>query len=143
MEPACGGGWRFRIRTSLLVHQGCVGIGILRRDGSSFAQEVSTAQSSSWREIALVTPNLDEAGPLVVRNNSGLGVSRVQLGILEAEPVANEFSRAPEAEHRDRPWPRPLGPLLDDLSCGALLELAQNLAILKGLGPMPKRFGVF
>jgi hypothetical protein len=85
---------RFRVKISLLVHQGCVGIGILRRDESGFAQEVSIAPSSSWREIALVTPNLDEAGPLVVRNHSVSGVSHVQLRILEAELVADEFDRA-------------------------------------------------
>jgi hypothetical protein len=71
---------RFCIKISILVHVGCVGIGILQRDENSFLQEVPVAGSSSWREVVLGIPSLDTAGPLVIRNHSACGPSQCNCG---------------------------------------------------------------
>jgi len=139
---------RFRIKISLLVHQGSVGIGILQRDEDGFVQEVSVAGSSGWQEITLGMPNLEAAGPLVIRNHSAWGPSRVQLRIVEIERVANEVAnevhRQNELDHLDGPAKRPLGPLLAGLSADALIKLAESLAMAPRLHPVPGwRFDAF
>jgi FkbM family methyltransferase len=116
---------RVCVKISVLVHAGCVGIGILHRDENSFVQEVSVGGSSSWREIALGIPNIETAGPLVIRNHSACGPSRVQLRIVDIECVADEIDQ------------RPLGPLLAGLSADALIELAESLAMAPQLRPVP------
>jgi FkbM family methyltransferase len=116
---------RVCVKISVLVHAGCVGIGILHRDENSFVQEVSVGGSSSWREIALGIPSIETAGPLVIRNHSACGPSRVQLRIVDIECVADEIDQ------------RPLGPLLAGLSADALIELAESLAMAPQLRPVP------
>src|SRR5271167_3602718 len=135
---------RVRIKISILVHQGCVGIGVLQRDESSFVQEVSVAGSSGWHELALETLSLDTAGPLVIRNHSALGPCRVQLRIVDIEPVANEVDRQIEPDRLARAAQRPLGPLFAELSADTLIELAESLAIAPRLHPVPGwRFDAF
>jgi FkbM family methyltransferase len=132
---------RFCVKLSVLVHAGCVGIGILQRDENSFVQEVSVGGSSSWREITLGIPSIETAGPLVIRNHSPLGPSRVQLRIIEIERVANEVGnevhRQNELEQLNGPAKRPLGPLFAGLSADALIELAESLAVVPQLHPVP------
>jgi FkbM family methyltransferase len=70
-------------------------------------------------------PRLETAGPLVIRNHSARGPSRVQLRIVDIERVANETDQ------------RPLGPLLAGLSADVLIELAERLAIAPRLSPVP------
>jgi FkbM family methyltransferase len=139
---------RFCVKISVLVHAGCVGIGILQRDENSFVQEVPVGGSSSWREITLGIPNIETAGPLVIRNHSAYGPSRVQLRIVEIERVANEVGsevhQQNEPDQLNRPAKRPLGPLLVELSADALIELAESLAIAPRLHPVPSwRFDTF
>jgi len=135
---------RFRVKISLAVHLGCIGVGILQRDESSFAQEVEVDGSSSWREITLVTPCLDAAGPLVVRNRSASGASRVQLRIVEIAPIAGDVDRPGEPDHLDRQARRRLGPLLAGLSADALVELVESVAVEPRLEPVPGwRFDAF
>jgi FkbM family methyltransferase len=116
---------RFCVKLSILVHAGCVGVGILQRDENSFLQEIPVAGSSSWCEIVLGIPSLGMAGPLVIRNHSACGPSRVQLRIVDIERVANELDQ------------RPLGPLLAGLSADALIELAESVAMAPRLSPVP------
>ena len=116
---------RFCVKISVLVHAGCVGIGIVQRDENSFVQEVSVGGSSSWREITLGISSIETAGPLVVRNHSACGPSRVQLRIVDIERIADEIGQ------------RPLGPLLAGLSADALVELAESLAMAPRLRPVP------
>jgi FkbM family methyltransferase len=139
---------RFCVKISVLVHAGCVGIGILQRDENSFVQEVSVGGSSSWREIMLGIPSIETAGPLVIRNHSACGPSRVQLRIVEIEGVANEVGnevhRQNELDQLNEPAKRPLGPLLAGLSADALIELAESLAMAPRLHPVPGwRFDAF
>lgn len=106
---------RFCVKLSILVHAGCVGIGILERDENSFVQEVPVGGSSSWREIKLGIPNIEAAGRLVIRNLSACGASRAQLRIVEIERVANEVGnevhRQNELDHLNGPATRRLGAL--------------------------------
>lgn len=137
---------RFRVKIRLSVHQGCIGVGILQRDEAGFFEEVSVgvAGSSSWREIVLATPSLDAAGPLVVRNHSASGASRVQLRITEIAPIADDLDRPEMPAPLDRPERRRLGPLLSGLSVDALVELAESMAGEPRLEPVPGwRFDAF
>src|SRR5271163_3854514 len=97
---------RFCVKISILVHAGCVGIGILQRDENSFLQEVPVAGSSSGREIVLGIPILETAGPLVIRNHSACGPGRVQLRIVDIDRVASEVDRQVELDHLNRPAER-------------------------------------
>jgi len=132
---------RFCVKLSVLVHAGCVGIGILERDENSFVQEVPVGGSSSWREITLGIPSIEAAGPLVIRNHSACGPSRVQLRIVEIERVANEVGnelhRQNELDQLNGPAKRPLGALFAELSADALIELAESLAVAPQLRPVP------
>ncbi len=139
-------GARFRVKIRLSVHQGCIGVGILQRDETSFVEEISVAVvgSGSWREIVLTMPSVDAAGPLVIRNHSVSGPSRVQLRIVEIARIAEEAHRSEEPAPHGRPRRRELGPLLAGLSADALVELAENVAGDPLLGPVPGwRFDTF
>ena len=131
---------RFCVKLSVLVHAGCVGIGILERNENSFVQEVPVGGSSSWREIALRIPSIEAAGPLVIRNHSACGPSRVQLRIVDIERVANEggneLHRQNELDQLIGPAKRPLGALFAELSADALIELAESLAVAPQLCPV-------
>jgi FkbM family methyltransferase len=131
---------RFRVKLSVLVHAGCVGIGILLRDENSFVQEVPVGCSSSWREITLGIPSIETTGPLVIRNHSARGPSRVQLRIVEIERLAAEVGNEVHQNELDQlngPAKRPLGALFAGLSADALIDLAESLAGAPQLRPVP------
>jgi hypothetical protein len=132
---------RFCVKISVLVYAGCVGIEILQRNENSFVQQVPVGCSISWREITLGIPSIETTGPLVIRNHSDRGPSRVQLRIVEIERVAaevgNEVHRQNELDQLNGPAKRPLGALFAGLSADALIELAESLAGAPQLRPVP------
>lgn len=77
----------FCLRISAIVHDGCVDFGVLTADERAFHPPVPVSRSSLWNEIELHTPPLAEAGPLIIRNASPAGASRVQCRITGIVPV--------------------------------------------------------
>jgi FkbM family methyltransferase len=126
---------RFRVRLVVLVHHGAVGIGILTKSETQFYQEIVVPRASAWQEIELLTPPIGQAGPLVIRNASATGASRAQCRITGVYPAASKAPLPGYALVDIKP--RSIDTIFSALPDNALLAMAEALAALLPLAPIP------
>jgi FkbM family methyltransferase len=91
----------YEVELSVRVDQGVVQIGILNRAEDNFPSAAIVAESSTWQTVSLVTPPLNNAGPLVVRNAAGPGPGRARCRMVAAarlDPVESLQPSSAEAE---------------------------------------------
>jgi FkbM family methyltransferase len=72
----------YQVELAVQVDVGVLQIGILNRAEDDFPSTAVAAQSSAWQSITLVTPPLDRAGPLVIRNAADTGASRARCRVV-------------------------------------------------------------
>lgn len=86
---------RVRVTLEVEVEQGAVQVGILNRDESDFPVAMVLTAEPGWQTVSLVTPELQYAGPLVIRNASPDGPSRARcrrLAVTTLPEVAVQAS---------------------------------------------------
>jgi FkbM family methyltransferase len=113
---------RFSIALAMRVDAGVVQIGILNRQESDFPAAAVASASPHWQEITLITPPLDRAGPLVIRNASDAGSSQARCRLLSVTRLSDAV---PAQETEATPSPEE-----------ASYYATQLLAAAAALGPL-------
>jgi len=89
---------RYQVQLAIQVEQGVIQVGILNREETDFPSSAVAATSPVWQTLDLITPPLDRAGPLVIRNASDTGPSRARCRLVAvlrfAAPVTEETVEA-------------------------------------------------
>ncbi|HEX5325621.1 MAG TPA: FkbM family methyltransferase [Acetobacteraceae bacterium] len=83
---------RYRVSIEVLTQRGAVQFGILNREETDFLCTATVGVGQGWQPVTLVSPPLDRAGPLVIRNAFADGASEAQcrLRSVQREPDAVE-----------------------------------------------------
>jgi FkbM family methyltransferase len=91
---------RYRVEIAVQVEQGMLQIGILNRAEDDFPSAAIAAEFPTWQSIVLITPPLNRAGPLVIRNAADAGASRARCRLVAVTDLA---ANVPVAEHEAAP----------------------------------------
>jgi len=88
---------RFRIQMAVQVDAGTLQAGVLNREETDFPGACLVRESPDWQQITLVTPSIERAGPLVIRNASELGASRGRCRLVSVTRLAKTAAQPEEA----------------------------------------------
>jgi FkbM family methyltransferase len=95
---------RYQVELAVQVERGIVQVGILNQAQDDFPSAAIAAESPDWQTIILLTPPIDRAGPLVIRNAAETGLSHARCRLIAVTRVA---AISPPLEGTETPWSLP------------------------------------
>lgn len=87
----------FRIQMAVQVDVGTLQAGVLNREETDFPSACLVKESPEWQQIALVTPSIGHAGPLVIRNASAEGISLGRCRLISVTRLVRTAAPVEEA----------------------------------------------